>query len=241
MKKTIIGIMPRAYLIDERSQLYINDVVRRLIIKNNCYPLFIMPPQDVDYALTGSDEIKPISIEERKFLYSQIDMCDGLIMPGGSRQFEFDSIAYQYALAKDIPILGICMGMQLMCNVDNSSENYRDVPIKNDSYINHCQIGVLEAHYIDIDKNSKLYDIIWHDKMVVNSFHNYHIEQVTNLKVSARSKDGYIEAVEMPGKRFVIGTQWHPEILAFTDYNNNKLITEFIASAKEVKYEEKAR
>lgn len=241
MKKTIIGIMPRACEIENKPQLYINDTIRRLIIKNDCYPLFIMPPQDVSYFTTEGEDIKPITVEETKFLFKQINMCDGLLMPGGGRQFEFDRLGYKYALSKDIPILGICMGMQVMCNVDNSSSTYYDVPIRNESHINHRQIDIPDVHKISINRDSKLYDIVGRETLTVNSLHNYHIERVTNLKVSARSEDGYIEAVEMPGKNFVIGVQWHPEILAFNDPINNKIITSFIKSAKEVKYEEKAR
>ncbi len=241
MKKTIIGIMPRACEIENKPQLYINDIIRRLIIKNDCYPLFIMPPQDISYFTTSSDDIKPITSEEAKFLFEQINMCDGLLMPGGGRQFEFDRLGYEYALSKNIPILGICMGMQVMCNVDNSSATYYDVPIKNGSHINHRQVDILNAHKVSINRDSKLYNIVNQEILTINSLHNYHIERVTNLKVSARSEDGYIEAVEMPEKNFVIGVQWHPETLAFNDPINNKIITSFIKATKEVKYEEKAR
>jgi len=136
-------------------------------------------------------------------------------MPGGSRQFEFDSIAYQYALAKDIPILGICMGMQLMCNVDNSSENYRDVPIKNDSYINHCQIGVLEAHYIDIDSIVVMSDTILNDL----------IDYISNEMIQSLNTTGVI--IKKEGADFIV---YHVSI-----NNNQFIIVPKVSTGEEIK------
>ena len=234
MQKTIIGVMPRVFLVDDKLRFYISDLVRKIIIENDCYPYFIIPPQNVDYIKSGKD-IGLMDSEAKKFLYEQLDMCDGLLMPGGNRQFEFDSLAYNFALEKDIPVLGICMGMQVMCNSDNSTLEHKDTPIKNDSSINHFMPDIKEVHKVMINKNSKLYNILNKEEIMVNSIHNYHIEKVKNLKVSATSIDGYIEAVEIPNKKFVIGVQWHPELAS--DELNYKLILEFINAAKKFKIE----
>ncbi len=239
--KTIIGVIPRVMNVDGRSLLYISDLVRKLILMYDCYPFLIIPPKNVDYAKSSGTDIGHMTKEEKTFWYKQLDMCDGILMTGGKRQYEFDRLTYEYAVLKDIPLLGICMGMQVMCNTDNSTMDYYDVPKKNVSHINHYVPDSSNCHEVTIKRNSKLYHIVHTDKLMVNSLHHFHIEKVNTLKVSALSSDGYIEAVEIPNKRFIVGVQWHPEMVASTDLANKKIIECFIKTAKEVNYEKSDR
>lgn len=234
MKRTIIGIVGRSGMNDNRPVMFIDENFRRLVYNNGAIPLLILPSQDIEYKLTESKDMKLLTIEEKQEIMDLVDMCDGIIMPGGNRQYEYDKFIYKYALSKNIPIMGICLGMQLMCNVDNEQIVANDKPIRNDSYIEHNQPDNLYAHKIKINKNSKLFDIINEEEILVNSFHNYHIEKVNSLIVTARSSDNYIEAVEMPNKRFVVGLQWHPEKKLEENELNQKIIREFIRTAKEV-------
>ena len=88
---------------------------------------------------------------------------------------------------------------------------------------------------IIIKDNTKLFSIIGQKTIDVNSRHNYHVQDVSNLKISAYSEDGLIEAVEYTNKDFVIGVQWHPETMLEYDENANKIFDEFINKAKEYK------
>lgn len=234
MKKAIIGIVGRAGINKDRPVMYIDENFRRMIFNRDLIPLLILPSQDIDYNTTESNDMKLLTVEEKQLIMDMVDLCDGIIIPGGNRQYEYDKFIYKYALSKDIPILGICMGMQIMCNVDNEQIKAIDKPIKNESNINHNQPEKLYAHKISIDKSSKLFDILKKDEIEVNSLHNYHIERVNKLKVVARSHDNYIEAVEMPNKKFVMGLQWHPEKELEKNELNIKIINYFIKSVREV-------
>lgn len=229
----IIGIVGRPEIIDGKSIIYVDENLRRIVYNSNCIPMVILPNQDIFYKETKSSDIKKLTSEEKEILKSLIDKIDGLIMPGGSRQYEYDKFIYKYALTKNIPILGICMGMQLMCNVDNELICERDVPVKNSSIINHLDLSGNLVHDVLIRKDTKLFDILKEKNIMVNSFHNYHIEKVNQLRISAISSDNYIEAVELEGYDFVIGVQWHPEKLN-DDMNSKKIIDRFISVAKEV-------
>ena len=134
-----------------------------------------MPPQLKDYYRLGGSEIGPLSDKEQNYLMKCVDNCDGIIIPGGDRWYDYDKFIYQYAYSKDIPILGICMGMQVMANFDNN-EN----PIKNIDN-SHYQKKKDYAHSIEINPNTKLFQIIGKEQIMVNSYHNYHISHVNNV------------------------------------------------------------
>ena len=160
-------------------------------------------------------------------------MCDGLLIPGGYKWYEFDEFIYNYALEKNIPILGICVGMQMMCRIDqNRNSVCEDTTIKNNTKINHNQRDKKYVHSVSIVDNTKLSKIINKNKIEVNSKHNYHVDRIVNLKISAYSFDGLIEAVEYENKKFVIGVQWHPETMLDYDDDANKIFDEFINKCK---------
>ena len=219
MKK--IGIVARTAKIWDRSAIYMFDNIRRICFINNCIPIMIIPPQIKDYYQMSGNEIGPLNASEIDYLKQIIDECNGIIIPGGDRWYKYDETIYKYALDKDIPILAICMGMQLMVSID---ANTKPIKINNNS---HYQKNTDYAHKISIDSNSKLYDIVKKDTMTVNSYHNYYVKETNNLKVVAQSSEGYIEGVEMPNKKFVVGLQWHPEIMYDYDNDNKKIMNEF--------------
>jgi putative glutamine amidotransferase len=69
------------------------------------------------------------------------------------------------------------------------------------------------SHRIDVTTSPRLREILGEDTVSVNSFHHQSVDRVgQGLAVSARCPDdGVIEGLEMPGRRFVIAVQWHPE------------------------------
>ena len=105
---------------------------------------------------------------------------------------------------------------------------------ENDSFINHNQSNNDElVHEVIIDKNSRLYQIIGEEKIMVNSFHKMHSTDNHVYRTVARSLDGQVEALEYPGKTFNLGVQWHPEISYDFDLNSRKLIDAFLKAAEE--------
>lgn len=91
------------------------------------------------------------------------------------------------------------------------------------------------VHSIKIDKNSKFYQLIGEEKIMVNSRHIGYSSDVGKLKVVATSPDGVDEVVEDASKTFYIGVQFHPESLYKKDENMRKIFTEFIKVCKENK------
>lgn len=211
--KKMIGIIARPY-IDKDGTKYmgINENIRKSIIKKNCIPLII---NSVDYYSIE----KKLSTIEKNFYKKIIDMCSGIIITGGSYWYNYDIFILKYAIKKDVPVLGICMGMQLMASLFTNDDNIE----LNNSNINHHDL-----HEIFINDNTILKKIINTNKIIVNSRHSYHIKKANNFIISATSPDNLIEAIEMPNKKCVIGLQWHPEDMLDYDINANKIYDFFI-------------
>lgn len=158
----------------------------------------------------------PIGIILNENYKEVIDFCDGIIFQGGDTIEQYDLEALKYIYDKDKPVLGICLGMQLMGLLF-------DGELK--KTINHKK-KLDYAHVVYIDRNSKLHDIYNLDFLKVNSRHNDALK-CTNLNISALSSDNVIEAVEDENKSFFIGIQWHPEDMIYDD-NENKIFKYFI-------------
>lgn len=146
-----------------------------------------------------------------------IDLCSGIILQGGSDYYDIDIIITKYLHKNNIPTLGICLGMQTMAMAFNG--NMGD--------INNHKSDKLYVHSVDINKDSKLYDILKKDKIIVNSRHKSYIIN-TDLKISGQAN--IIEAIEDNAKDFFIGVQWHPETLM--DENSILLFNNFFSSIK---------
>ena len=120
-------------------------------------------------------------------------------------------------LAADKPLLAICRGVQVF-NVALGGSLYEDIASalpaaqRHDWYPNYPRDYL--AHTVEIEPGSRLAEILGTHKLRTNSLHHQAIRQpAPALEVVAHAEDGVIEAVELPGKRFVIGVQWHPECL----------------------------
>ncbi len=156
--------------------------------------------------------------EEWKRVEKALNMCQGIILPGGMDAHEIDEKIVNYLYDNDIPTLGICLGMQLMALAFNGNLEY----LKDNTH----QSIEKYVHTVQIKQDSKLYQILGSSELLVNSRHIEHITS-TNLTVSAVSEDLCIEAIEDARKRFFIGVQWHPESLYHDGYSK-KLFMAFI-------------
>lgn len=225
-ERPIIGIVARASIENNICILTTVESYRRAIILSGGNPIVILPPQLVDYANFGSKDIPSMSKLEKEMLIEQISLCDGVLMPGGTRRYEYDRFITNYCLDQNIPILGICLGMQLLATHIN-----RDTLEEVKSFINHSDPGNDRVHTIKLDKGSRLYEIIGEEEFYVNSRHRYNITEVGELSIAGYSNDGIIEAIEHENKTFAIGVQWHPENLMDTA-PSKKLFKSFIKSCK---------
>lgn len=201
--KPIIGIISRSGLSDEQHTINIvySDIVKS-IIDNGGIPI----------GLILSNNYKEL-----------INLCDGIIFQGGDdfEIYDIDSLKYIYEINK--PVLGICLGMQLMGTLFGGKL----------VDINNHKKKLSYAHNVSISRNSILYNIFKTSNIKVNSRHKSVIKD-TNLKISGISNDGYIEAVEDPNKKFFIGVQWHPESMINYDNQQNNLFKYFVKSCKRI-------
>ena len=175
----------------------------------------------------------PIAIPHLERLVPEyLARIDGLVVPGGgfatpeawyvdpqepkayaeSPRAAFDIAIIEDALARDLPLLGICAGMQeLACVVGGRMT--RNVHKFHNTAVNHKN-GRPDAvaHDVLVESGSRLAEIVGPGRLAVNTAHVEAIVSVpAPVKVSARSPDGVIEAIELPDRRFAIGVQWHPE------------------------------
>jgi putative glutamine amidotransferase len=125
----------------------------------------------------------------------------------------FEIALTREALRRDLPILGICRGHQVL-NVATGGTLIQDIPSEVVGAADHDPERERweTAHDVRILPGTRLRDILKRDKVAVNSFHHQAVDEVgQGLAVSAWSQgDRVIEGIEMPG-RFVVGVQWHPE------------------------------
>lgn len=189
--------------ITNRNAQIIYDNIYKVLIDYGAYPIGVVN-NDVSLDLLG--------------------LYDGFILQGGDFATEFDYKLIKKCYELDIPILGICLGMQTIGEVFGGN-------LKNTELNIHHPIDGLKLHNITIYNNTKLFDIIGEYNISVNSRHNYEIKGV-NLTISARSNDGVIEAIEDSSKKFFIGVEWHPEDMIGFDNYSKKIFEFFIDSCK---------
>lgn len=163
-------------------------------------------------------EMIPIGIvsDKLKDMIEITDLCDGIILQGGSNYTEEELEYVRYLYETNIPTLGICLGMQMMSVVMDGSLAH----LKNEIH----QSKEIYSHEVEILKNTKLYDIVKSEKITVNSRHKDYVKW-TELTISGLSEDGIIEAIEDRNHKFFLGVQWHPE--SIKDIYSNKLLKAF--------------
>lgn len=181
-----------------------------------------------------------------------LDHCDGLILPGGFYPFpaalygetapdgetvhpryRFEADLIRRALDADMPMLGICAGMQVMA-VAAGATLYRDVREELPTDIDHLNERPAEetAHGVSIEPDTQLRQILGVDRMDVNTAHKEALKsEPDGLVISARATDGVIEGMELPDRYFAIGVQWHPEFFGTDGDPNFNLFTALLDAA----------
>lgn len=219
MKRPIVGVVARPYTTDNNRQvLCILENIRKNILRAGGIPHIILPTQDMVY-INNKESI--LTDKDKEILDAQINICDGILMPGGDMIYFYDKYICKRANEKDLPLIGICMGMQVMCNYNNENKN-----IKIDG---HKEPESEYVHDVTISRDSKLFSIINEENINVNSLHGYKVPNSGDYTVSAKSGD-VIEAIEKKEKLFNIGVQWHPE--RTTDEPSKKIFNAFIEACK---------
>lgn len=163
-----------------------------------------------------------------------LDGLDGLLVTGGAfdvnpalfgdgtkhvtvktkdRRTAFEYAMVKGAIARDMPILGICGGEQLL-NVVLGGTLHQHVPDVFPNGLAHEQPNprTEPGHAVDVVPGTLLHRVVGSARMNVNSAHHQAVKDVgPGVVVNARAPDGVIEGIEHTGKRFCLGVEWHPE------------------------------
>jgi putative glutamine amidotransferase len=141
----------------------------------------------------------------------------------------------KWALQEDVPIFGVCRGLQAM-TIACGGTLCQDIRSEIGAAVEHgARHGVVNAfHDVSVSEGSKLANIMGAGTHNVNTRHHQCVQKVGDgLEISARSADGVIEGLEQPENIFAIGVQWHPEELE--DAASNKLFSAFVQAADDLR------
>jgi putative glutamine amidotransferase len=181
------------------------------------------------------------------------DLIDGLLISGGDfdihpsyysekplpglgiikqerTAFELELTAA--ALTRDLPVLGLCGGEQAI-NVVLGGTLYQDIPTQLPEAGNHQQSEKKEigGHRIVVHRRTRLREILRRQRVEVNTTHHQAVKQTgKGLIVNATAEDGLIEGIESARHSFVVGLQWHPEVLAPRHEHQRRIFSAFTAA-----------
>lgn len=167
--------------------------------------------------LTGGHDVNPLVYGE--------ELQKGILGISNERD-AFDLKLIEEAIKREKPILGICRGMQLV-NAYLGGTLYQDIYKANIAKLEHVSFDTIKtgAHYITIKEQSFLHRATGLKKMLVNSEHHQAVKDIAEgFKVTAKSSDGIIEAMEDVHRKLYL-VQFHPEALAVN--NNGEAINIF--------------
>ncbi|HLY09981.1 MAG TPA: gamma-glutamyl-gamma-aminobutyrate hydrolase family protein, partial [Planctomycetota bacterium] len=157
-----------------------------------------------------------------------LDDLDGVVLVGGMddvdpalyggdpsqarcvqrRRDDFEIELLRRAEQRELPVLAICRGAQLLAVAYGGTLRRLE---ESEASRHGLSIRSLAAHEVRPEPGTRVAGIVGTDPFVASSTHFQGIAGAGRLRVAARADDGLIEAVELPGPRFVVGLQWHPE------------------------------
>lgn len=154
----------------------------------------------------------PIGIPNETNILEYLKICKGIILQGGDDIEAFNLNTIKILKEKNIPTLGICLGMQEMFyeNNDFDIENHKNT-----------------YHKINILKDTLLYKILNSDTTIVNSRHKSSLHN-TSYQISSISEDNIIESIEDSNKKFFLGLQWHPENIYDVNFDSKMIFDYFV-------------
>jgi putative glutamine amidotransferase len=201
------------------------------------------------------------TVESASVVGDYLEQADGILLPGsptdvdpkfysaephpklGKLYPERDSTDFallKYAEATNLPILGICFGIQSL-NVFRGGSLVQDIP----SVVSRALAHDESTHAIHLEAGSLLAGLAGPSgpsgdggsvDIDVNSFHHQSIERPGhNLRIAAKAPDGVIEAVEDVTGRFVVGVQWHPERGWQDSEFSRRLFSAFVQASRKSK------
>jgi putative glutamine amidotransferase len=221
-KKPLIGITlsaeagsgkfrrPTRYAFDFSKRAYSNSIIDAggipILLPN--LPTAAIINQYLDSVdglmVTGGDDMHPKYFGQKPHSSIKLTVPD---------RDEFEIKIIRRALTRDIPILGICRGLQVI-NIATGGTIYQDLSCAPFETLRHSdpkEVGNV-FHKVGIEKRTLLYKVIGKGRIEVKSSHHQIIEKIAKrLRATAFSPDGVVEGLESSEFRFLLAVQWHPE------------------------------
>ncbi len=198
----------------------------------------------------------PLNLPE-EVLRGICDQLDGLCLAGGvdvdpaeygeSRHADLGSVDSPrdhtelllagWALEQDLPVLGICRGIQLL-NVAAGGTLYQHIPAQVPGAVRHDhrlqeRSWETPSHAVHIEPGSRVAAMVGAEQILTNSFHHQSVKDVApGFEVAGRAEDGVVEAIENRTKPFAVAVQWHPEGMFRSDTYARRIFEAFVAACK---------
>ena len=222
-RKPVIGITPSPSALERSHGLFdiygIADTYTSAIESAGGIPL-VIPPQDGNISqlagivngllITGGGDINPA-------LYGDSEVHPTTYgIHAGRDSLELGLL--REAIEREIPTFCICRGIQVL-NVVLGGTLYQDIADQYSRQVQHQQQrdGVAKedpSHDVEVLPSSLLASVYEAAKVDVNSFHHQGLKQIgEGLDAVATAPDGIVEGVELPGHPWLLGVQWHPEMM----------------------------
>ncbi len=202
----------------------------------------------------GLPVIIPI-FETHENLNRIIDLLDGIIFTGGSdidpfyygdspqqglrtiepyRDYHEVELAKRILYKTNIPVLGICRGIQLL-NVAAGGTLYQSINDSKSKFFNHSVLNspkYYPVHEAIIKEGSKIHSIFKKTSIRVNSFNHQAVKKTgKDFIATMTAPDGLIEGIEFAGDRFIVAVQWHPEAMVSYYPEHLELFKVFVEEA----------
>ena len=173
-----------------------------------------------------------------------LDLLDGLVLAGGSdidpasygakphpetkgswpERDRFEIALGTRALERDMPVLGICRGMEMLNVIQGGTLNqhlglelHRHTP------------GVFTDHRVELEPGSLAARVVGAELTEVKSAHHQGVEELgEGVEVTGHADDGVVEAIELPDRSFAVGVLWHPE-----EDERSRVIGSLVSEARE--------
>jgi putative glutamine amidotransferase len=188
---------------------------------------------DAVLAAGGLPVVLPYADDESA-AFEAVELCDALVVTGGAfdippdaygaqahrllgtlkpERTQYEQRALRAALLAKKPVLGVCGGMQLLA-VELGGTLYQDIRDELPEALDHEQKvdPRTPGHPARVEPGTRLATIVGRERIDVNSTHHQAVRETGRARVCAVAPDGVIEAIELADS-FVIGVQWHPELL----------------------------
>jgi putative glutamine amidotransferase len=222
MSRPLIGVTTSATAGEAPERAYVNAAYLRAVEEAGGVPV-LLPPQLTPEAvealwarldgllLTGGGDIDPA-----RFGQARHPRTDDVVPARDALEIELT----RRAIAADAPLLAICRGIQVL-NVALGGSLIQDIASERPGALAHAQTAPrpTPTHAAKVmGEGTRLGAALGALELQVNSFHHQGLDRLGDgLREVAWAPDGIVEGVELPGARFVVGVQWHPEELVGHD------------------------